>query len=161
MKRKGRFDYILLETSGVADPGPIANMFWMDDGLAAEIYLDGIITVIDARNIVTSLDEVSFDECNSEKVSTAHIQIALADKIILNKIDTIEYPEQLSTIHKRIEGINSIAPVIDTSFSKVPLNEIFDIHAYESNPSLVDKSFHSHGWHDNVSTRAFVTITFT
>lgn len=51
MKKKGKFDYILLETTGLADPGPIASIFWMDDDLGSDIYLDGIVTLVDSRNI--------------------------------------------------------------------------------------------------------------
>jgi G3E family GTPase len=51
MKKKGKFDYILLETTGLADPGPIASIFWMDDDLGSEIYLDGIVTLIDSLNV--------------------------------------------------------------------------------------------------------------
>lgn len=51
MKKKGKFDYILLETTGLADPAPIAEMFWMDDAIGSDIYLDGIVTLIDTRNV--------------------------------------------------------------------------------------------------------------
>jgi G3E family GTPase len=51
MQKKGKFDYILLETTGLADPGPIASMFWLDDDLGVDIYLDGIITLVDAKYI--------------------------------------------------------------------------------------------------------------
>lgn len=51
MKKKGKFDYILLETTGLADPGPIASIFWMDDDIGSDIYLDGIVTLVDSRNI--------------------------------------------------------------------------------------------------------------
>ncbi len=51
MQKKGKFDYILLETTGLADPGPIASMFWLDDDLGSDLYLDGIITLVDAKNI--------------------------------------------------------------------------------------------------------------
>lgn len=57
MEKKGKFDYILLETSGLADPGPIASMFWLDDGLGSEIYLDGIVTLVDAKNIRDHMNE--------------------------------------------------------------------------------------------------------
>lgn len=51
MKKKGKFDYILLETTGLADPGPIASIFWMDDDLGSDIYLDGIVTLVDSLNV--------------------------------------------------------------------------------------------------------------
>ncbi|KAL9062154.1 MAG: hypothetical protein Q9157_009178, partial [Trypethelium eluteriae] len=57
MDRRGTFDYILLETTGLADPGNIAPLFWVDEGLGSSIYLDGIVTLVDAKNILTSLDE--------------------------------------------------------------------------------------------------------
>ncbi len=63
MKKKGKFDYILLETTGLADPGPIANMFWLDEELQADIYLDGIVTLIDAKFGLERLEE---DEQSSE-----------------------------------------------------------------------------------------------
>lgn len=56
MLKRGRFDYILLETTGLADPGPIASIFWMDDALGSQIYLDGIVTLVDAKYI----EKVSF-----------------------------------------------------------------------------------------------------
>lgn len=151
MKRKGKFDYILLETSGVADPGPIANIFWLDDGLASELYLDGIVTVLDAENILKSLDDVN----ENDGISTAHVQIALADVIVLNKIDRIKSNEKLDNIHKRVEGINSVAKIYDTKFSNVPLDVIFDIRSYDSNNTYIEKSFHSHGWHDKVCFQTF------
>lgn len=61
MEKKGKFDYILLETSGLADPGPIASMFWLDDGLGSEIYLDGIVTLVDAKNIRDHMNEKKED----------------------------------------------------------------------------------------------------
>lgn len=58
MQRRGKFDYILLETTGLADPGPIATLFWLDKELGADVYLDGIITVIDAKYGLQKLGEV-------------------------------------------------------------------------------------------------------
>ena len=62
VERQKNFDYILLETTGVADPGNIAPMFWMDEGLGSSIYLDGIVTVVDAKNILKSLDDPTQEE---------------------------------------------------------------------------------------------------
>jgi G3E family GTPase len=59
MEKKGAFDYILLETTGLADPGNLAPLFWVDDGLGSTIYLDGIVTLVDAKNILRSLDDPS------------------------------------------------------------------------------------------------------
>ena len=57
MEKKGKFDYILLETTGLADPGPVASIFWLDDELGADIYLDGIVTVVDAKNGLKQIDQ--------------------------------------------------------------------------------------------------------
>lgn len=66
MEKRGKFDYILLETSGLADPGPIASMFWLDDGLGSEIYLDGIVTLVDAKNIKEYMTEEKKDVMMNE-----------------------------------------------------------------------------------------------
>lgn len=161
MKRNGNFDYILLETSGVADPGPIANMFWMDDGLLSSIYLDGIVTVMDAGNIVRSLDDVAdsehehHGEIKHEPMSTALVQVAHADILILNKTDTVTEPE-LEEVRKRVAGINSAAPIFETTYSQIPWDKLFDLHAYEAQFQFDEKNFKSHGWHDSrISTIAF------
>ena len=88
MEKKGAFDYILLETTGLADPGNLAPLFWVDDGLGSSIYLDGIVTLIDARNILKSLDEpvqetVHHDDDEQSnhqgpELTTAHLQISHA-----------------------------------------------------------------------------------
>ena len=57
MEKKGKFDYILLETTGLADPGPVASIFWLDDELGSDIYLDGIVTLVDAKNGLKQIDQ--------------------------------------------------------------------------------------------------------
>src|ERR1700761_6047375 len=81
MEKRGAFDYILLETTGLADPGNIAPLFWVDEGLGSSIYLDGIVTMVDAKNISQSLDEKpaetvhhSIDESHGLELTTAHLQ---------------------------------------------------------------------------------------
>ncbi|CEI86952.1 Putative CobW domain-containing protein [Rhizopus microsporus] len=69
MEKKGKFDYILLETSGLADPGPIASMFWLDDGLGSEIYLDGIVTLVDAKHIKDYMKEEKKDLMMNEALN--------------------------------------------------------------------------------------------
>jgi G3E family GTPase len=155
MERSGAFDYILLETSGLADPGNIAPLFWVDDGLGSTIYLDGIVTLVDARNIVQSLEEKvagsddatsRADEHGGPHLTTAHLQISHADVIILNKADTVSR-EQLADARRRIESINSLARIEVTEFGQVPSLEgtILDLHGYDSVQALdtADKG-HSH-----------------
>lgn len=119
MLQKGKFDYILLETTGLADPGPIANMFWLDDGLCSSIYLDGVVTVVDACNLSRSLDE------------TAKVQISMADVILLNKIDLADSKVQ-EQAKETIRSINALAKLETTAFSKIDLDLILDLHAYDS-----------------------------
>ena len=139
MDRRGAFDYILLETSGLADPGNIAPLFWVDDGLGSTIYLDGIVTLIDAKNILRSLDEKRLDMNDDDGPHTtiAHSQISHADVIILNKSDAVS-SDKLKDVRERIEGINSLATIIVTEYGRVPRLEgvILDLHAYDNVGSL-------------------------
>ncbi|EDV23158.1 uncharacterized protein TRIADDRAFT_58162 [Trichoplax adhaerens] len=93
MEKKGKFDYILLETTGLADPGPIASIFWLDSELGSEIYLDGIVTLIDGKNCLRSLGEERPKGIINECVR----QIALADLLIVNKTDLIEEDESMNS----------------------------------------------------------------
>lgn len=152
----GMIDYILLETSGIADPAPIARMFWQDEGLNSSVYIDGVITVLDAEHILKCLDDVSPDaHWHGEKVSVplkkeeeekeekhiedgnnltiAHFQIAMADRILLNKVDRLrEKPDEIKIIKSRIQEINSLALLYETQYGEVSIENILDLHAYES-----------------------------
>ncbi len=97
MERKGKFDYILLETTGLANPAPIASMCWLDEQLQSSIYLDGIVTVVDAKYVRTQLSEIKADDTVNECVQ----QIALADRIIVNKKDLVR-DEDIQDIELRI-----------------------------------------------------------
>lgn len=154
MERRGAFDYILLETTGLADPGNLAPLFWVDEGLGSTIYLDGIVTLVDAKNIMTSLDErvpahteeqpdssmsalgevtrPSKGSHTGPELSTAHLQISHADVIVLNKSDLVE-PQRLREIEQRIRSINALAKIHVTAHSRVPQLEgvLLDLHAYD------------------------------
>jgi G3E family GTPase len=140
MEKKGAFDYILLETTGLADPGNIAPLFWVDDGLGSTIYLDGIVTLVDAKNILHSLDEPApettdhsdNDAEHGAVMTTAHLQISHADVIVLNKSDLVTV-EELQQVKARIQSINGIAKIHTTRNSEVPQLEGFllDLHAYD------------------------------
>lgn len=142
MERRGAFDYILLETTGLADPGNIAPLFWVDEGLGSTIYLDGIVTLVDAKNILKSLDEkpvlseTEHDDDNGHlgpELTTAHLQISHADVIVINKSDLVT-AEELDAVQERIRSINAVAKLHVTSHSQVPQLEgvLLDLHAYES-----------------------------
>lgn len=152
MSRRGTFDYILLETSGLADPGNLAPLFWVDDGLGSTIYLDGIVTLVDAKNILLSLDETPIagdgdGQHEGQHMTTAHLQISHADVIVINKCDSVT-PTQLKNVEQRIRGINGLAKLHRTQYSQVPKLESFllDLHAYDGVESLdaMSKGHHSH-----------------
>ncbi|XP_059157791.1 zinc-regulated GTPase metalloprotein activator 1-like [Physella acuta] len=125
MKKKGKFDYILLETTGLADPGPIASIFWLDEELCSDIYLDGIVTVVDAKFCSQQMIERKSEECTNE----CQRQIALADVIIINKTDLIQ-KEECDSLRELIRSVNGFAKLIETSHAKVDLDEILDKNAY-------------------------------
>ncbi|KAB5576565.1 CobW/HypB/UreG, nucleotide-binding domain-containing protein [Coniochaeta sp. 2T2.1] len=153
MEKKGKFDYILLETTGLADPGNLAPLFWVDDGLASTIYLDGIVTLVDAKNILRSLDDPTGKveghdhaemDTHGPLMTTAHVQISHADVIVINKSDLVT-EEELRQVRERIESINGLAKIHVTNQSEIPQLEgvILDIHAYDS-VEVLDQSGKGH-----------------
>lgn len=164
---KDRIDYILLETTGVADPAPIAKMFWLDDALSSNVYIDGVVTVVDSFNILKCLDDVgghwhrsnnhlfassaadvTQEEIEKEErmlkegVTTAHLQLALADTILLNKIDRVHGdPSLVEFIKQRIRAINASSPMYETSFGDIQLDKILDLHAFEASADKLASLF--------------------
>ena len=146
MDRRGAFDYILLETTGLADPGNIAPLFWVDEGLGSTIYLDGVVTLVDAKHVLKSLDEPvgeevidhenSVDGHNPEHgalLSTAHLQISHADIVVINKVDLVN-ADKLKAVEDRVRSINALAKIQFTDHSQVPQLEglVLDLHAYDN-----------------------------
>lgn len=139
MTRRGKFDYILLETTGLADPGNLAPLFWLDEGLGSSIFLDGIVTLVDAANIEKSLDDRTptgdpDPEAKArpeEGMTTAHLQISHADVVVVNKKDLVS-PEELEKVKDRIKGINGVARIVVTEQGQVPNLEdwLLDLRAY-------------------------------
>ncbi|XP_057404476.1 zinc-regulated GTPase metalloprotein activator 1A isoform X2 [Balaenoptera acutorostrata] len=127
MQKKGKFDYILLETTGLADPGAVASMFWVDAELGVDIYLDGIITVVDSKYGLNHLAEEKPDGLINE----ASRQVALADIIILNKTDLVS-EEDLSKLRTTIRSTNGLGKILETQRSRVDLSSILDLHAFDS-----------------------------
>ncbi|EJU03219.1 cobW-domain-containing protein [Dacryopinax primogenitus] len=137
MKKKGKFDYILLETTGVADPGglptplcPIAVMFWQNEELASDIYLDGVVCVIDSVFGAAQLSERS-ENC----VNDGQRQVACADVVLVNKTD-IATASQLNALETIIRGINPTAPQLLTRHGAVNLELILGLNAYEKLPEF-------------------------
>ncbi|KAM9206633.1 zinc-regulated GTPase metalloprotein activator 1B isoform 2-T2 [Dugong dugon] len=114
MQKKGKFDYILLETTGLADPGAVASMFWVDAELGSDIYLDGIVTVVDSKYGLKHLAEEKADGLINE----ATRQVALADLIIINKTDLVP-AEDLSQLRTAIRSINGLGKILETQRSSL------------------------------------------
>jgi G3E family GTPase len=115
MKRKGRFDAIIVETTGLADPGPVAQTFFVDDEVKAKTRLDSVTTVVDARHVRARIAD------SREAVE----QIAFADQIVLNKIDLVS-PEELAAVEAAVRRINPMAPIHPVIRSAAPLDAILD-----------------------------------
>jgi len=120
MKRAGKLDGIIVETTGLADPAPVAQTFFVDDEVRTKTKLDAIVTVVDARNLAARLA----DSHEAEE------QIAFADTILLNKID-LATPEELDAIEARIRGINPFAKLHRSRDCNVPLAEVLDRGAFD------------------------------
>ncbi|XP_008064255.1 COBW domain-containing protein 3 isoform X2 [Carlito syrichta] len=114
MQKKGKFDYILLETTGLADPGAVASMFWVDAELGSDIYLDGIITVVDSKYGLKHLTEEKPDGLINE----ATRQVALADIILINKTDLVP-EEDLNKLQTKIRSINGLGKILETQRSSL------------------------------------------
>jgi G3E family GTPase len=139
MRRRDRFDYILIETTGLADPAPVLQTFFMDEEMQEAARLDGLVTVVDAKHVLLHLDEAP--ECKE--------QVAFADVILLNKIDLVS-PEELRDLDRRIRSINRAARVHHARQAQVAVDELLDIRAFELDraleidPALLSDSVHEH-----------------
>lgn len=129
--RKERLDHILLETTGLANPAPLASVLWLDDQLESAVKLDSIITVVDAQNLRYQLQRNS----DSSSFPEAFLQIVFADVIILNKVDLVSPDDSESVVEeleKEIHTINSLATIIRSIRCQVDLSIILDCHAYDA-----------------------------
>ncbi|XP_048137076.1 COBW domain-containing protein 1 [Rhodamnia argentea] len=135
VQRKERLDHILLETTGLANPAPLASVLWLDEQLESDVKLDSIVTVVDAKNLRLQLNE----QRDSSSFPEAFLQIAFADVVILNKVDLVssEATGALEELEKEIHGINSLADIIRTVRCQVELSTILDRRAYDATVSYV------------------------
>lgn len=139
MMRKGSFDLILIETSGLADPGPIAANFWQDDALCAILQLSGIVAVVDSKNILKYLA----DEDVKAEVSR---QLLMADRIVLNKTDLVS-GEELAAVSKELTTWNSTATQLQSSFCQLSptlLKELLFINTTNDASILATLPEHRH-----------------
>ncbi|MGE0879310.1 MAG: GTP-binding protein [Acidimicrobiia bacterium] len=133
MKRKDRFDQIVIETTGLADPAPVAQTFFVDPEIGDQLRLDAIVTVVDAKHLLPHLDDEKSDGIENEAVE----QLAFADRVVLNKIDLVDCAE-LTEVERRIREVNGLAPIIRTSHGRVDLDRILDVGAFDLTRVLAD-----------------------
>ena len=132
-RRKGllQFDRVVIETTGLADPGPVAQTFFMDDEIAETYLIDSIITLVDAKHAQQQLDERQ----------EARRQVGFADQIFLSKTDLVSADETHALIH-RIKHMNPRAPIKAVHFGEVPLSEVLDLRGFNLNAKLdIDPDF--------------------
>jgi G3E family GTPase len=145
MRRKGKFDAIIVETTGLADPAPVAQTFFIDEEVGAKTKLDAVITVADAKWLKDRLKDAP----------EAKNQIAFADVVLLNKVDLVT-PEELAEVEARIRGINPYARLHRTQRAQIALTEVLDRNAFdldrilELEPAfLEEEEGHHHHDHDH------------
>ncbi|MFZ1149574.1 MAG: GTP-binding protein [Xanthobacteraceae bacterium] len=144
MRRKGKFDAIIVETTGLADPAPVAQTFFIDENVGRKTKLDAVVTVADAKWLNERLKDAP----------EAKNQIAFADVILINKTDLVS-PEELSDIEARIRGINPYAKLHKTERAKVPLDAVLGRNAFDLDrildlePDFLGGDDHDHHHHHN------------
>ena len=145
-KRKGELDFerVVIETTGLADPGPVAQTFFMDDEIAESYLLDSVLTLVDAKHAGQQLD----DRLEARR------QIGFADQIFISKSDLVDEPA-LDALSHRIRHMNPRAPQQRVNFGQVPLASVFDLHGFNLNTKLdIDPDFlkaeeEAHDHHDH------------
>jgi G3E family GTPase len=131
MKRRDRFDSIIIETTGLADPAPVVQTFFVDEDIKAATKLDGVVTVVDAKHVMLHWED-------SHEVQE---QIAFADVIILNKTDLVS-ADELLRLEQRIRDMNATAVVQKTVRAELDLKEVLDIKAFDLERALqIDPKF--------------------
>ena len=148
MKRRDKFDGIIIETTGLANPAPVAQTFFVDEGVRARARLDAIVTVVDAKNLPQRL----LDSAEAEA------QIAFADVVVLNKTDLVT-PEELAAVEAQIRKINRFAEIHRTQKAQIDIAEVLDRGAFDLNrvlerdPDFLTEEGHEHN--DDVNSMSF------
>ena len=126
-----KLDAIVIETTGMADPAPVAQTFFMNKAVEAFARLDGIVTLVDAKHIEQHLDEVKPEGTENEAVE----QVAFADRLLLNKTDLVDEAD-LERVEKRLRGINQFAPLQRTVHSSASVDSVLDIKGFDLKRTL-------------------------
>ena len=125
------FDGVLIETTGLADPAPVAQTFFIDDKVSERYKLDGIITVVDAKHVIPHIEDEKPEGIENEAVE----QLAFADRIMLNKIDLVS-DEEIKEVEKKIKSINAFAPIFHTQNSIIDPKNLIDIGSFDLERTL-------------------------
>jgi G3E family GTPase len=145
MKRKDKFDHILIETTGLADPGPVVQTFFVDEQIKEKLYVNGVVTLVDAKHILQHIDE------NDEAAE----QIAFADVLLLNKCDLVSEAD-LVGLENRIRDVNALAVIHRTTRADIDITKVMDVggfnldRAMEVNPHFLESGHHHH--HSHISS---------
>ena len=148
MRRRDKFDHLVIETTGLADPAPVIQTFFVDEDIQSQLLLDAVVTVVDAKHIHQHWDS---DE--------AQEQIAFADVILLNKVDLVT-PEDLDALESKIRDMNALVKIYRTQNSELQMDSILGVRAFDLDRALeIDPEFLSEDAHEHdesVYSLAFV-----
>ncbi len=141
MKRRDRFDHLVIETTGIADPAPVIQTFFVDDEVQTQAKLDAVVTVVDAKHI--------WQHWEAEE---AVEQIAFADVVLLNKTDLVKASE-LDQLEQRIRSMNAIAKIYRTQNAQIEMNTLLGVNAFDLNNALqIDPEFLNETAHEHDET---------
>ena len=126
-----KLDGIIIETTGMADPAPVAQTFFVDEMVQAFAKLDGIVTLVDAKHIEQHLDEQKAEGVENEAVE----QVAFADRLLLNKTDLVS-EDDLARIEARLKSINHTAPILRCHKANISVESVLDIGAFDLTRTL-------------------------
>lgn len=147
MKRRNKFDHLVIETTGLADPAPVIQTFFVDEDMQDQVILDAVVTVVDAKHIQQHWDA---DE--------AQEQIAFADVILLNKTDLVT-PKELDELEAKIRGMNVMAKIYRTQNSELAMDALLGVKAFDLNRALeIDPEFLGEDTHQHDETVTSVAI---
>ncbi|MFO8238458.1 MAG: GTP-binding protein [Prochlorococcaceae cyanobacterium] len=149
MKRRDRFDHLVIETTGLADPAPVIQSFFVDDDLRDELRLDAVVTLVDLRHVQQHWEADEVQE-----------QLAFADVLVLNKADLVDAAER-AAIEQRVRAINPMARLLTSTRADVPMRQILGVEAFELERALsLDPGFladdHDHEHDEAVGSLALV-----
>jgi G3E family GTPase len=143
-ERPEKFDHILVETSGLADPTPVAATFFMDHDVARQVALDGVVTLVDALHIESHLDDPQLHGFDNQAVD----QIVAADRIIVNKTDLVN-GAALAALEARLHKLNEGAQILRSNYAQVDLTKILGIGGFTPTAASLDDHDHAHDAHDH------------